>query len=612
MLSNGDKIGPYTIRESAGQGGMATVYKAWHEGLHRLEALKVPKGAGSSDHDSAFILRLLTEARVAAGLQHPNIVAIHGVSELHAPIPYFAMDWVEGRDLAKILGERRTFSLDETVAILGKVAIALDYAHQKGVVHRDIKPANILITENDGVLEPHVVDFGISRAAEDEDGATKLTKSGMIVGTPEYMSPEQAGSGEAVDYRTDIYSLAVVAYEMLCGSPPFTAGSGVSRLSILIAHVRDVAPLYQKIPHFPREAGDELLRALSKSPGDRPQSCKEFVSRLKAAAGQNSELFSSDQAFERTPFDSTRFQPSDDATIFVRPGGAARTIPAQAAGAETALNSGESNYSLQARLAAAQAAPGPSASVPAAAETPPLPVTPRTRLLEAVPVAAASASPATPTPTPPLPVTAKRSGSRITLMAGVGGVILGALLVSTLNSRNVQRAESKAGGGPTASSAPAPSVALPKSAPSPAVAAPASIPTALPRTTRKTVTREIDFKTVTRRSRSRPAGSSYVEQDGRKGTLEAILEVTFQGEKELPPRVLSSRVTQPPVSKIVVIGTREAQPAPRPRRVRTESVERAEPRRSLRPARQERRRSAPRQAPRVKKRRTVREAPLPP
>jgi serine/threonine protein kinase len=597
MLSNGDKIGPYTIRDSAGQGGMATVYKAWHEGLHRLEALKVPKGAGSSDHDSAFILRLLTEARVAAGLQHPNIVAIHGVSEPHAPIPYFAMDWVEGRDLAKHLSERRTFSLDETVAILEKVAIALDYAHQKGVVHRDIKPANILITETDGVLEPHVVDFGISRAAEDEDGATKLTKSGMIVGTPEYMSPEQAGSGEPVDYRTDIYSLAVVAYEMLCGSPPFTAGSGVSRLSILIAHVRDVAPLYQKIPNFPRDAGDELLRALSKSPAERPQSCKEFVSRLKAAAGQSSELFATDRAFERTPFDSTRFQPSDDATLFVRPGGPARTIPAQPAGAETAINAGESNYSLQARLAAAQAAPATAA----ASETLPA-ATPRTRLLEAAPAAVvAPASTPNPTPAPaPIPargVPVKRSSSRVAIITGVAGLVVGALLVSTLNNRKDLQEENVVRDTPTANVAPATNAAS-------ARPAPAALTPRL-RTTRQTLTREIDFETVERRSSSRPAGSSYVEQNGRKGTREVVVAVMFQGDKEMSRRVVSNRVTQPPVSKIVVVGTRQA--APRRRSVRAEPRERPEPRRSLRP-RQEKRRSVPR----VKKRRTVREAPLPP
>lgn len=597
MLANGDKIGPYTIRDSAGQGGMATVYKAWHEGLHRLEALKVPKGAGSSDPDSAFIQRLLTEARVSAGLHHPNIVAIHGISEPNAPIPYFAMDWIEGRDLAKIMAEKRTFSLDETTAILEKVAVALDYAHQKNVVHRDIKPANILITESDGELVPHVVDFGISRAAEDEDGATKLTKSGMIVGTPEYMSPEQAGSGDPVDYRTDIYSLAVVAFEMLCGSPPFTAGDGVSRLSILIAHVRDVAPLYKKIPNFPREAGDVLLRALSKSPQERQQSCVEFVRQLKEA-GQSSELFSSDQAYERTPFDATRFQSSDDATIAVRPSSVARTVPAQTPGAETALTSAEPQYSLQARLAAAQVATPAPEPVP--------PATPKTKVLESAPAAAPPPAALSPNP----PSTATRSSSRIAMLAGVGGVIIGALLVSTISQRGSQ------GGKPAPVAAPT-VLATPMAASAPTGSSSSGATSTGKgklslRKVQKKVTREIEFETVTRRSDTRPAGSTYVEQEGKKGVREVTLSITYQGDKEVLRRVMSNQVTVQPVLKKVVLGTRTVSEAPRPRvrprPVRSSTTERRERRRVAEPQRRVNRRPAPR----VKKRRPVREAPLPP
>ncbi|RYG69235.1 hypothetical protein EON80_10170 [bacterium] len=607
MLQDGDKIGPYTIRESAGQGGMATVYKAWHEGLHRFEALKVPKGAGSSDPDSAFILRLLTEARVAAGLHHPNIVGIHSVSEPLAPIPYFAMDWVEGRDLAKILGEKRAFSIGETTAILEKVAAALDYAHQKGVVHRDIKPANILITDVDGALVPQVVDFGISRAAEDEDGATKLTKSGMIVGTPEYMSPEQAGSGEAVDFRTDIYSLAVVAYEMLCGGPPFTAGSGVSRLSILIAHVRDIAPLYQKIPDFPREAGDVLLRALSKSPADRQQSCLSFVSQLRVAAGPHDRVFALERGDERTPFDSSRFDPNDDATIYERPGAALGTIPAQPSGAETAINAAEAQYSLQARLAAVQATPPVLESA--------LIVTPKARLLEPsapVPVVA-PAIVAEPSPKPSRP----KSNSRVTLMAGVGGIIVGALLVASLTNRNFEPPAKAVAATPTKVAATAKPFAPPalNTFPTAKPAVVGSAPAGQPRlrTVLKTERRPVDFKTVTRRSDSRPAGSTYVAQNGSKGLREVVFSLTYQGEKEMARKVVSDETVRQPEVRIIVVGTREAAPEPRRRPVRVERPrverERSEPRR--RPARVSRP-SRPRPAPRAKKRRTVREAPLPP
>lgn len=323
MLSPGHKIDHYTFHECVGEGGMARVYKVWHDGLHRFEALKTPRGSHGNAPDSAYITRLLAEARVAASLHHPNIVGIHNVSTPDAEVPFFTMDWVEGRDLAKFIAERNTFSLDETIEILEPVAQALDYAHKHGVVHRDVKPANILLGEVGGTLVPRVVDFGISRAAEDdEEGATKLTKSGMLVGTPEYMSPEQSGSGAPVDFHTDIYSLGVVAFEMLCGRPPFTALEGVSRLSILISHVRDTAPLWDHVPHFPRHSGEVLLRALSKSPEKRYTSCAAFIEELKAAAAKDGPFtaFVYDENGARTPFDSSRFVPADAATLMEKPG----------------------------------------------------------------------------------------------------------------------------------------------------------------------------------------------------------------------------------------------------------------------------------------------------
>ncbi len=233
-MEPGTRVGPYEIRERIGEGGMATVYKVWHTGLHRFEALKVPRQSSVST-DSEFVQRLLVEARIAAQLFHPHIVAIHNVSEPEAPIQFFAMDLVAGYDLDALLERRGRLSIHESLSILRHVAEALDYAHIHGVVHRDVKPGNILLQEvsDPGGWMAKVVDFGISRAAEDT-GGTKLTKSGMIVGTPEYMSPEQAGSGEPVDFRTDIYSLGIVAYQMLCGRVPFTASEGVSRMSILM------------------------------------------------------------------------------------------------------------------------------------------------------------------------------------------------------------------------------------------------------------------------------------------------------------------------------------------------------------------------------------------
>jgi serine/threonine protein kinase len=646
LLNEGDKIGPYTIRATAGQGGMATVYQAWHEGLHRYEALKVPRGAGDSAPDSAYILRLLTEARVAAGLHHPNIVAIHGVSEPLAPIPFFAMEWVEGRDLAKILAEKRAFSLTETTQILESVAAALDYAHQKGVVHRDIKPANILITDTEGVLVPKVVDFGISRAAEDEDGATKLTKSGMIVGTPEYMSPEQAGSGELVDYRTDIYSLAVVAYEMMLGKPPFTAGSGVSRLSILISHVRDIAPLFEKFPDFPREAGQVLLRALSKSPSDRPRTCMAFLREMREAAGPNTAIFATAQDFERTPFDSSRFDSNDDATIIARPvsvsgngSGAPQTLPPQPSGAPTAISSNDSVYSLRARLEAAEVANAvvPNTAVPngdLSGARPVTPIaTPRAKLLETTAMAAPAPTlpvekPASDALVGPRPVT-----SRVAFIAALGGLLTGAAIVFTLSSRNLSNA---ARVGTVAVPTPTTrNVVANSDAPPPPKVGQGSSPAAAsaPRTERTTEIRDVAFQTQTKRSDSRPLGSTYTQQEGKKGKRRVIVSRTIQGGKEVSRRVVSDQIIQQPVLEIVVLGTRTAPARSTTSRSETRSGSRSQPRSNSRDEPTPRRRvrvrqqeATPRRAPRritprkaaarpaksVKKRRAVREAPLPP
>ncbi len=280
------RVGPYELRDQIGQGGMATVYRAWHSGLHRFEALKIPH-RGEGGVDSQYIQRLLQEARLAARLQHPHIVGIHNISEDGAPHPYFSMDLVEGGDLSKLLRERGPLGCDESTVILRQAAAALAHAHENGIVHRDVKPENILLQScEDGGCDVKVVDFGISRAVEDQQG-TRLTRSGIFVGTPEYMSPEQSGSGEIVDARTDIYSLGVVAYEMLTGAPPFLAGDGVSRMSILIAHVRDMPPAPHEInSHIPEKLSDWVMRALQKNPVERFQSAAEMERALAEIANE--------------------------------------------------------------------------------------------------------------------------------------------------------------------------------------------------------------------------------------------------------------------------------------------------------------------------------------
>ena len=278
----GTQIGPYRIDALLGKGGMAEVYKVTHTNLHRSEAMKVLPPAMTHDH--SFVERFLHEARTAANLHHPNIAVIHSVSDAGAPQPYFTMELVEGGDLADWLAVRGPLPLPEALPIVRQVAEALDYAHSRGLIHRDVKPGNVLLKSEGAHPGAHpvvkVVDFGIARAQE-EQGGTRLTKTGMIVGTPEYMSPEQAGSGARVDHRTDIYALGVIAYEMLCGQPPFRAEKDTSMFSVIMQHVRDEPrPPIEHIPTLSKAANAAILKALAKNPEDRFASCGEFVRGL--------------------------------------------------------------------------------------------------------------------------------------------------------------------------------------------------------------------------------------------------------------------------------------------------------------------------------------------
>ena len=278
-MNIGTQVGPYRIDALIGRGGMAEVYKAFHTDLHCYHALKVLLLQMS--FDKSFVTRFLNEARTVAKLQHPHIAAIYMVSDALAEQPYFAMELVEGDDLADLIQMRRRFSLEEAQPILAQIASALDYAHGRGVVHRDVKPGNILLKpDGSGGWDTKVVDFGIARVQEESSGQ-RLTKTGMIVGTPEYMSPEQGGAGGEVDARTDQYSLAVIAYEMLCGEPPFRSHSSTTPISLIMQHVRDEPrpPLVHN-PQLLKTANEAILRALAKSPVERFASCSEFVAAL--------------------------------------------------------------------------------------------------------------------------------------------------------------------------------------------------------------------------------------------------------------------------------------------------------------------------------------------
>ena len=270
-----EQIGKYRILGTLGRGGMGDVYKAMQEPLCRTVALKVLPEEYSRNED--FLRRFNAEAKAISQLEHQNIVGIYdyGVEE---NLRYIAMRYIEGINLAEQIDKEKTLSIDMTLDYARQICRALKYAHERDIVHRDIKPQNILI-QNDGKL--FVTDFGIAKMYEQ----TGFTKTGVVVGTPEYMSPEQA-EGIKLNGQTDLYSLGIVMYEMLTGVPPFT---GENPLSIAYKHVNlPPPPVMDKRKDIPKRLELLILKALKKDRNFRYKTADEFLEdldRVKEEAG---------------------------------------------------------------------------------------------------------------------------------------------------------------------------------------------------------------------------------------------------------------------------------------------------------------------------------------
>lgn len=271
----------YSIERELGGGGMSHVFVATDTSLGRRIVVKV---LPSDSVAQVSIERFKREIRVAASLQHPHIVPVLSAGEVDG-LPYFTMPYVKGESLRERLTKGGELSVGETVHILRDVAAALAYAHAEGVVHRDVKPDNIILSGGVAV----VTDFGVAKAvdvAATEGGkrtaASGLTSMGVALGTPAYMSPEQATADPHVDHRADIYSFGCVAYEMLAGSSPF-AGRPVQQL--LAAHVTEKPqPVTDRRPNVPPAFAALVMRCLEKRAGDRPQSAQELLAALDAIA----------------------------------------------------------------------------------------------------------------------------------------------------------------------------------------------------------------------------------------------------------------------------------------------------------------------------------------
>jgi serine/threonine protein kinase len=271
-IQPGQMLGPYRIISQVGRGGMATVYKAYQPSVDRYVAIKVlPSQLAESKE---FTTRFQQEARIIARLEHPHILPVFDYGESEG-VSYFVMRYMDAGTLKEKMIEGRPLPLHDIDRLFTQLAEALSYAHSRGIIHRDLKPANVLIDSHGNVF---LTDFGIAKLLE--SASPRLTQTDAIMGTPAYISPEQA-QGHPVDQRSDIYSLGIILYEMVTGSVPFTAETP---LAVLFKHISDPLPPPSLVkPDIPPVIEQVLLKALAKEPRDRFATAAEFVAAWERA-----------------------------------------------------------------------------------------------------------------------------------------------------------------------------------------------------------------------------------------------------------------------------------------------------------------------------------------
>jgi serine/threonine protein kinase len=409
------KLGRYEVVSELGKGAMGIVYLAKDPAIGRLVAIKTIRitGAGDEEDTQEFRERFAREAQTAGILSHPNIVTIHDIGEdPDTQTSYIAMEYIEGKNIKMLIGEKTKFAFEQVSEIVAEVADALDYAHRKGIIHRDVKPANIIIT-TDGKVK--ITDFGIAKIA-----SSNLTTTGQFLGTPNYMSPEQV-SGSPVDGRSDLFSLGVVLYELLTNRKPFQ-GDNLTAISYKIVH-EDFTPPATLSPEVPVEFNDIVARAMAKDPWNRYQRGKDMALALYQLKARLEERKSQDDlgtmisaAAESVP--TLRIA---NLKAIAESGGPDRgetptAIPAVGAGdasASAARGEGSGSFSQSGSRRTKEPVPEGTAVLPHEVE----------------PTVASSTSPGRPAPTMPVrPITAKSSAKT----RGALGLVAGVAVVAAL------------------------------------------------------------------------------------------------------------------------------------------------------------------------------------
>ena len=324
VLAAGSRVAGYLLEEQIGQGGMAVVFRAQDERLGRRVALKVL--APGLARDESFRQRFIRESRAAAAVDDPHIIPIYEAGEADGAL-YIAMRYVRGGDVGSLIRGTGPLPPARAAAIVSPVASALDAAHAAGLVHRDVKPANMLLDAQAGRADHvYLSDFGLSKAWQ---GATRLTGTGLYLGTLAYSAPEQI-EGRPLDGRTDQYALACAAFELLAGEPPFR---GEQPLAVMYAHVSTPPPLLtERRAGLPPAVDQVFARALAKSPAQRYGSCGEMARELRRALG----LASYDDVGEAGP---PPYQPAS-AQVPYQPGAGQATWPPAAGQAPPAQDGG--------------------------------------------------------------------------------------------------------------------------------------------------------------------------------------------------------------------------------------------------------------------------------